>query len=77
MGFVPGTGFEPAHLAAPPPEDGASTNFATRAVISKKECKYNSTPLSQCKFFRFKAQKQYTDYNESRADNLPGKNGLT
>jgi len=28
---VPGTGFEPAHLAAPPPEDGASTNFATRA----------------------------------------------
>lgn len=33
---VPGTGFEPAHLAAPPPEDGASTNFATRA----KGCKY-------------------------------------
>ena len=32
---VPGTGFEPAHLAAPPPEDGASTNFATRAG-----CKY-------------------------------------
>jgi hypothetical protein len=29
--IVPGTGFEPAHLAAPPPEDGASTNFATRA----------------------------------------------
>jgi site-specific DNA recombinase len=29
--LVPGTGFEPAHLAAPPPEDGASTNFATRA----------------------------------------------
>jgi len=26
---VPRTGFEPAHLAAPPPEDGASTNFAT------------------------------------------------
>jgi site-specific DNA recombinase len=34
---VPGTGFEPAHLAAPPPEDGASTNFATRAG----ECKYS------------------------------------
>ncbi len=33
---VPGTGFEPAHLAAPPPEDGASTNFATRAW----GCKY-------------------------------------
>ena len=33
---VPGTGFEPAHLAAPPPEDGASTNFATRA----SGCKY-------------------------------------
>ena len=29
--FVPRTGFEPAHLAAPPPEDGASTNFATWA----------------------------------------------
>ena len=35
---VPGTGFEPAHLAAPPPEDGASTNFATwaRAANIKK-----------------------------------------
>ena len=32
--LVPGTGFEPAHLAAPPPEDGASTNFATRAALS-------------------------------------------
>jgi hypothetical protein len=32
---VPGTGFEPAHLAAPPPEDGASTNFATRAEGEK------------------------------------------
>jgi hypothetical protein len=31
--LVPGTGFEPAHLAAPPPEDGASTNFATRAGV--------------------------------------------
>jgi hypothetical protein len=30
-GFVPRTGFEPAHLTAPPPEDGASTNFATWA----------------------------------------------
>jgi site-specific DNA recombinase len=29
--LVPRTGFEPAHLAAPPPEDGASTNFATWA----------------------------------------------
>ena len=29
---VPRTGFEPAHLAAPPPEDGASTNFATWAI---------------------------------------------
>ena len=28
---VPRTGFEPAHLAAPPPEDGASTSFATWA----------------------------------------------
>jgi hypothetical protein len=31
-GRVPRTGFEPAHLSAPPPEDGASTNFATWAV---------------------------------------------
>ena len=30
---VPRTGFEPAHLAAPPPEDGASTNFATWAGV--------------------------------------------
>ncbi len=37
---VPGTGFEPAHLAAPPPEDGASTNFATRALL-KTEGKYS------------------------------------
>lgn len=36
---VPGTGFEPAHLAAPPPEDGASTNFATRASFLAG-CKY-------------------------------------
>lgn len=34
--FVPETGFEPARLAAPPPQGGASTNFATRAA-----CKYN------------------------------------
>ena len=35
-GLVPRTGFEPAHLTAPPPEDGASTNFATWA----RGCKY-------------------------------------
>jgi hypothetical protein len=28
---VPRTGFEPAHLTALPPEDSASTNFATWA----------------------------------------------
>lgn len=32
--FVPKTGLEPAHLAAPPPEDGASTNFATWAAVA-------------------------------------------
>ena len=35
LGFkerVPRTGLEPAHLAAPPPEDGASTNFAIWAI---------------------------------------------
>ena len=34
-GLVPRTGFEPAHLAAPPPEDGASTSFATWAGGAK------------------------------------------
>ena len=44
--LVPRTGFEPAHLAAPPPEDGASTNFATRAFpvnflsVIIRGCKY-------------------------------------
>ncbi len=28
---VPTTGFEPAHLMAPPPQDGMSTNFTTWA----------------------------------------------
>ena len=28
---VPTTGFEPAHLTAPPPQDGVSTNFTTWA----------------------------------------------
>ncbi len=37
---VPRTGFEPAHLAAPPPEDGASTNFATWAP--EREGKYRA-----------------------------------
>ena len=32
--FVPETGFEPARLAAPPPQGGASTNFATRALAA-------------------------------------------
>lgn len=27
--IVPTTGFEPARLAAPPPQDGESTNFST------------------------------------------------
>jgi len=29
---VPTTGFEPAHLMAPPPQDGMSTNFTTWAI---------------------------------------------
>ncbi len=29
--LVPEAGFEPARLSAPPPQDGASTNFAIRA----------------------------------------------
>lgn len=39
--LVPRTGFEPAHLAAPPPEDGASTNFAIWAW----GCKYKRINL--------------------------------
>src|SRR5687768_3023786 len=35
--FVPRNGFEPSHLAAPPPEDGASTNFATWAEEYRTE----------------------------------------
>ena len=30
--LVPTTGFEPAHLLAPPPQDGVSTNFTTWAA---------------------------------------------
>lgn len=30
---VPTTGLEPAHLTAPPPQDGVSTNFTTWALI--------------------------------------------
>lgn len=30
--FVPSTGFEPARLATPPPQDGVSTNFTNWAV---------------------------------------------
>jgi len=30
---VPTTGLEPAHLTAPPPQDGVSTNFTTWAVF--------------------------------------------
>ena len=33
--FVPTTGFEPAHLLAPPPQDGVSTNFTTWALNRK------------------------------------------
>ncbi len=34
--LVPGTRFELVHLLAPPPQDGASTNFATRALWAAK-----------------------------------------
>ena len=44
--LVPRTGFEPAHLAAPPPEDGASTNFATWAsVCCLTGCKYRKSGI--------------------------------
>jgi hypothetical protein len=33
---VPRTGLEPAHLAAPPPQSGVSTNFTTWADIFYK-----------------------------------------
>ena len=35
FGLVPTTGFEPAHLLAPPPQDGVSTNFTTWAMSRK------------------------------------------
>ncbi len=35
--FVPTTGFEPARLLAPPPQDGMSTNFTTWASIRDKD----------------------------------------
>ena len=47
---MPGTGFEPAHLAAPPPEDGASTNFATRADANYREANIEKL-LIQLKLF--------------------------
>ena len=34
--LVPTTGFEPAHLMAPPPQDGMSTNFTTWAFGAQK-----------------------------------------
>ncbi len=34
--FVPWTGLEPAHLTEPPPQDGVSTNFTTRAIEMEK-----------------------------------------
>jgi len=37
--LVPRTGLEPAHLAALPPEDSASTNFAIWA-LQRTGCKY-------------------------------------
>jgi hypothetical protein len=40
---VPRTGVEPAHLAAPPPEDGASTNFATWARFFLRAAKIRET----------------------------------
>ena len=36
FGLVPTTGFEPAHLLAPPPQDGVSTNFTTWALRTQR-----------------------------------------
>ena len=35
------TGFEPARLLAPPPQDGMSTNFTTWALIRNKDNSFN------------------------------------
>ena len=32
ISLVPSTGFEPARLATPPPQDGVSTNFTNWAI---------------------------------------------
>ena len=37
--FVPGAGFEPARPKAQPPEDCASTNFATRVELRCENAK--------------------------------------
>lgn len=39
--FVRTTGFEPAHLMAPPPQDGMSTNFTTCAYCKRTADKYS------------------------------------
>ncbi len=38
---MPTTGFEPARLLAPPPQDGMSTNFTTWALTTDKDNFFN------------------------------------
>gem|GEM_PF-3492341 len=56
--FVPGTGFEPAHLAAPPPEDGASTNFATRAISQRRSANIIQEGYLNASFLGFMLNKR-------------------
>lgn len=44
LNFVPTTGFEPAHLMAPPPQDGMSTNFTTWAFAGAKVMHFFKNP---------------------------------
>jgi hypothetical protein len=48
---VPGTGLEPAHLAAPDPKSGVSANSTTRALRSvvRNLSAIDSTKLSMAK----------------------------
>ena len=40
--FMPWRGLEPRRLAAPPPQDGVSTNFTTRALPLRACCEPHS-----------------------------------
>jgi hypothetical protein len=50
---MPWSGLEPLCLSAPPPQDGVSTNFTTRAILQLLAVCYW---LSAYDFFNFSSQ---------------------